>query len=58
MKKTYKVVDVKDSGFDAEYWASKTPKQRLDALETLRLQQLIINGTRQKFQRVFKLVDR
>lgn len=58
MQKTIKVVDLNNSGFDAKYWATKTPLQRLEALEKLRSQQLIVNGVRQKFQRVFKLVDR
>ena len=58
MQKTIRIVDLNKSGFDAKYWAGKTPLQRLEALEKLRSQKLIVNGVRQKFQRVFKIVDR
>jgi len=36
---------------------AKVTAQRLEALEVLRSQKPTINGVRQKFQRVFKLVD-
>jgi hypothetical protein len=58
MKKTIRIVHKKDAGFDVNYWSSKTPAKRLEALEKLRSQILFNNGVRQEFQRVFRIVAR
>ena len=57
MQKISRVVDLNKAGFDAAYWANKSPVERLEALEKLRSQQVKVNGVRQKFQRVYKLVN-
>ncbi|MBC6401212.1 MAG: hypothetical protein GDA51_03490 [Ekhidna sp.] len=58
MEKVIRIVDKKDSGFDTEYWANKSPKERIEALEILRNQVLTKNGIRQEFQRVYRVIKR
>lgn len=53
-----KIVDKKNAGFDADYWRVKSPQERLKALEFLRQQYLTVNGTRQRLQRVCRIVER
>lgn len=58
MKKVVRIVEKGAAGFDAEYWSTKTSKQRLEALEVLRNQNLVKDGVRQRFQRVCRIVER
>ncbi|MEQ9424340.1 MAG: hypothetical protein RJQ09_07995 [Cyclobacteriaceae bacterium] len=58
MKSGIRIVSKEDAGYDTEYWASKTPLERLAALEKLRAQQTIINGTSKRLQRVLRITKR
>ncbi len=57
MKKVIRIVDREGAGFDATYWKSKSSQQRIDALEQLRQQQLMVNGIRQRLQRVYRIIE-
>lgn len=57
MDKVVKIVDKKDGGFDAEYWASKSSQERIEALEIIRNQYLTKNGIRQRLQRVCRIIE-
>lgn len=58
MEKVIKIVDRKDAGFDAEYWAKKSSEERIEALELLRNQHLTKDGIRQRLQRVCRVIKR
>ena len=53
-----RIVNKSNAGFDAEYWADKTPLERLSALELLRKQMTIVNGIEQRLQRVYSVIKR
>ena len=42
---------------DYAYWASKTPEERLEALEFLRQQYMKATDAPQRLQRVFRVVN-
>ena len=59
MEKVVKIYPLHDRSTDYEYWQTKSPQERLDAIEFLRLQ--YINFTfdvKPGFQRVCSIVDR
>lgn len=65
MEKTIKIYDLKDPQQyedEREYWRSKTPEEKLEALEQLRAEWHKFNpnsdGTEPGFQRVFRIVER
>ena len=59
-KKEYRILKLKDSDdVDSEYWASKTPEERITAMEVLRRQWYVIYNERPKrLQRVFRITPR
>lgn len=58
MEKSLKIVRLKDIHTDFLYWMSKTEIERLEAIETLRLQYINYNKNVQpRLQRVFKVVS-
>lgn len=58
-KTVVSVVDLShDSGHDdVQYWLSKTPTERLIALETLRQQYYGYDPNTARFQRLFEVVE-
>jgi hypothetical protein len=58
MKRVIKIINIGDEGFDAKYWSTKTSQERIAALEHLRNQYLTKNGTRQRLQRVCRIIKR
>ena len=58
MEKVIRIVDKNNSGFDAKYWLKKSSRERIEALELLRNQYLTKNGTRQRLQRVCRIIER
>ncbi|MFC2130752.1 hypothetical protein ACFLSQ_04910 [Bacteroidota bacterium] len=59
MDKTFfEVVDINDTQKDKEYWLSKTPEERLEALYFLRRQIYGEDEIRKGLQRVLTVVDR
>ena len=53
-----RIVNKSNAGFDAAYWASKTPLERLSALELLRKQMTTSNGIEQRLQRIYSVTKR
>lgn len=58
MEKVVKIVSRDDAGFDAAFWKTKSPVERILALESLRSQYLTKNRIRQRLQRVCRVVER
>ena len=56
MQKTINIVNKKNSSNDRAYWLSKTPEERLAALETLRQQYVRLNGIQPRLQRVCRII--
>ncbi len=59
MEKVLKIVSLKDKSTDFEYWSSKTPVERLDAIELLRSQYIKFKKDVQPgLQRVCTIINR
>jgi hypothetical protein len=59
MEKVLKITKLKDQQNDYAYWMSKTPLERLNAIELLREQYIKYNKDVQPgFQRVCKIINR
>jgi len=58
MDKTIKKIELHDKhNYDLDYWLSKTPEERLSAIEFLRQQYfMMINEPEQRLQRVFRII--
>lgn len=54
IKKIVKILDLKDKGNDLAYWLSKSPKERIEAVEILRKQ---FNGRTKRFQRTITVIQ-
>ncbi len=53
MEKVIKKTSTKENNSDLEYWLTKTPQERLDALEFLRQQYINFNNdAKSRLQRV------
>ncbi len=58
-KSAFSVVSLEEADSDeVEYWLSKTPYERLDALETLRQIFYGYNPTTTRLQRVLEITER
>ena len=58
-KTAFRVGKLKDLGNDFEYWQSKSPQERLDALELIRHEYNTWKyGTGQGLQRVYRVIKR
>ncbi|MBI5351836.1 MAG: hypothetical protein HZB50_04280 [Chloroflexi bacterium] len=58
-KTVFSVVSLEEADNDEmEFWLSKTPYERLDALETLRQVFYGYNPTTTRLQRVFEITER
>lgn len=58
MERVIKIINKGDEGFDAQYWSTKTSQERIAALEHFRNQYLTKYGTRQRLQRVCRIIKR
>ena len=61
MEKSVKIYSLgKEPETDLEYWLTKTPEERLTALEVIRQRYIDLkyNGIRQGFQRVYRVIER
>ncbi len=54
VKKT-NLAEGRESRFDLEYWLSRSPEERVAAVDFLRAQ---VDGTKQRLQRVGRVVQR
>lgn len=58
MDKVVKIVSLKEKHSDFSYWMSKSPQERLDAIETLRDQYIrFIKDVKPGFQRVCRVIN-
>ena len=60
MEKVAKKVPLKNAeSSDIEYWKSRTPEEKLDALQYLReLYYELKNESRKRFQKIYRIVKR
>jgi len=57
MEKVLTVVDKNDVKNDFEYWKTKSPKERIDSIEILRLQYIQFQkNVQQRLQRVYSVI--
>jgi len=56
MEKVVKIVSLRDTSSDLEYWLSKSPQERLIAIEILRKQYARLNGIQPRLQRVCRII--
>jgi hypothetical protein len=58
VKKKIKKISLKEAeGKDLAYWRTKTPEEKLDALQQLReLYYDLNNESRKRFQRVYRII--
>ena len=53
----FSICDVGDEGTDLEYWLSRTPQERFEAIEYMRRVLYGHNAASPTFQRVFEITD-
>jgi hypothetical protein len=60
MEKIVKKYKLGEEPSDLEFWMTKTPQERLAALQILRERyiQFFLNGVRARFQRVYSITKR
>ena len=56
MEKVVKIIGLHDDQSDLAYWLSKTPQERLAAIEILRQQYVQLKHIQPRFQRVCRIV--
>ena len=54
IKKVVTIRDLKDKASDLEYWLSKSPEERIEAVEILRRQ---TDGNTERLQRVIRIIQ-
>jgi hypothetical protein len=54
IKKVIKILDLKNKGADLAYWLSKSPEERIEAVEILRKQ---FNGNTKRLQRIIRVIQ-
>ena len=54
IKKVVTIRDLKDKASDLEYWLSKSPEERIEAVEILRKQ---TDGNTERLQRVVRIIQ-
>ena len=58
MEKVVRIINIKDDKGDREYWMSKSPAERIDAIEILREQYVRFKGdVQQGLQRIYRVVE-
>ena len=59
MEKVLKITSLKDRNTDYSYWITKSPQERLSAVELLRQNYYSLNkNVQQRFQRVCRVIDK
>jgi hypothetical protein len=56
MEKVVKIIGLRDPQSDLAYWLSKTPQERLAAIEILRQQYVRLQGIQPRLQRVCRII--
>lgn len=58
MEKVVRIINMKDDRGDRAYWMSKSPAERIDAIEILREQYMRFKGDVQHgLQRIYRVVE-
>ncbi len=59
MEKIVKIINIHQKTNDFLFWASKSPQERIDALETLRQNYINLKyHVQPRFQRVYTIIER
>lgn len=59
MEKIVRIIQLKDINDDKFYWMSKTPQERIAAIEFLREQYIkTLPDVQQRFQRICRIINR
>ena len=59
MQKVLKIISLKDKQSDLAFWLTKSPQERLDAIELLRQQYINFNkNVQSRLQRVCSIINR
>ena len=58
MERTVRIVGLREKQSDLKYWLSKSPQERLAAVETLRKQYVRFKHIRPGLQRVCRVINR
>ena len=53
-KKVIKIIDIKDKDDVLAYWLSRSPRERIEAVEILREQ---FSGSTERFQRTIRVIQ-
>ena len=56
MEKVVKIVGLREQDSDLAYWMSKSPQERLAAIEILRQQYVRLKGIQPRLQRVCRII--
>lgn len=54
----FSIGNLRDPHSDKEYWLSRTPEERIEALELMRMMLYGTDPVIDRIQRVFEIVDR
>ena len=57
MEKIVKIIGLREEQSDLSYWLSKSPEERLAAIETLRQQYVRLKGLEPRLQRVCRVIN-
>ena len=57
MEKIVKIIGLREGQSDLSYWLSKSPEERLAAIETLRQQYVRLKGLEPRLQRVCRVIN-
>ena len=58
IEKVVRIIDMKDDRGDLDYWLTKSPAERIDAIEILREQYMRFTGNvQQGLQRVCRVIE-
>ena len=53
-KKHFKIKNIRDKDDALTYWLSRSPRERIEAVEILRKQ---FNGSTERFQRIIRIIQ-
>jgi len=58
IEKVVRIIDMKDDRGDLDFWLTKSPAERIDAIEILREQYMRFRGdVQQGLQRVYRVIE-
>ncbi len=57
MEKVIRIVHLREGSYDLAFWLSKTPQERIAAMEMLRQQYAALKGIEPRLQRVCRIAE-